>query len=557
MAETTKKYVSLENLQAYHELEATRVAAEDAKILAEAKGYSDSLNTAQTTALESAKTELEGEITAVETALGQESARAEAKEQELAEAIAAINDEETGILKVSKDYTDEKVTALADGAVKNNTAAIAILNSDENTEGSVKKAIADSKADLDADIAELDGRVEDLEETVAKLDGEDTVEGSVKAQIKAAKEALEQAHANDVDAINAKIGDVTTGKTVVTMIEDAVKAEEDARKKAVAGVQDALDTLTQTHTDDKAELAQAIADEASTARAAEQANAEAIAALGNKVGEVEEGKTVVEMISDAVSAIDAHKEAVDEKVATLIGDDTGKSVRKIANEELAAQLLSGNADADFKTLQELALWLENHPESVAEINANIANLQELVGTIPTDATAKDIVGYIAEAVEAEKVRAESEELKLSNRIKSLEDAVGTEEDGSVSEQITAKINELDADVTSAAVEAGKGIQVQVVETDGKITAVNVTGNYDNAYDALGAAAQALTDAKAYVDEKDEAMDSRVETIETAIDKGGSVTTAIANAQSTADSALEKVNAFEPLTTEDIENLFKA
>ena len=53
------------------------------------------------------------------------------------------------------------------------------------------------------------------------------------------------------------------------------------------------------------------------------------------------------------------------------------------------------------------------------------------------------------------------------------------------------IAELDAEKSSAAVEAGKGIQVTVKEVDGKIDAVTVTGNYDNAYDAKGAAAAVL------------------------------------------------------------------
>ena len=35
--------------------------------------------------------------------------------------------------------------------------------------------------------------------------------------------------------------------------------------------------------------------------------------------------------------------------------------------------------------------------------------------------------------------------------------------------------------------AGKGVKVTVVETDGKLTSVSVEGNYDNAYDAKGAA----------------------------------------------------------------------
>ena len=61
------------------------------------------------------------------------------------------------------------------------------------------------------------------------------------------------------------------------------------------------------------------------------------------------------------------------------------------------------------------------------------------------------------------------------------------------------IQGLDADVSSAAVEAGKGIKVQVVETDGKVTSVAVSGDYSNTYDALGAATTAETNAKTYTD----------------------------------------------------------
>jgi len=71
-------------------------------------------------------------------------------------------------------------------------------------------------------------------------------------------------------------------------------------------------------------------------------------------------------------------------VDTLVGADTGKSVRTIANEELAAQLLGeNNAEDNFKTLQELAAWLEDHPEDVAEINRR---LQELEGAVDTETT---------------------------------------------------------------------------------------------------------------------------------------------------------------------------
>lgn len=113
-----------------------------------------------------------------------------------------------------------------------------------------------------------------------------------------------------------------------------------------------------------------------------------------------------------------------------------------------------------------------------------------------------------------KKRVDDKDTAMNARVEALETAVG--KGGSVDSQIDTKINELDADITSAApAETGKGIQVQVVETDGKVSAVNVSGNFDNSYDAKGAAAAAQaaaatdaqtkasaaeTNAKAYTDE---------------------------------------------------------
>ena len=58
-------------------------------------------------------------------------------------------------------------------------------------------------------------------------------------------------------------------------------------------------------------------------------------------------------------------------VSTLIGSDTGKSVREIANEELAAQLIPQDAKESLNTLQEIAAWIQDHPDEAAAINAKL------------------------------------------------------------------------------------------------------------------------------------------------------------------------------------------
>ena len=225
--------------------------------------------------------------------------------------IDAINNADTGILKTAKDYADSKVKDLADGAVATNTAAIATLNGDEATAGSVKKAVKDAS-----------------------------------------------------DTINAKIGTVAEGKTVVQMIEDAKTAS--------------------TYDDTE----------------------------------------IRGLIQDNADAIEAHKTAIDNKVTTLVGTDTDKSVRTIANEELAAQLIPENAKESLDTLTEIAAWIQSHPDDASAMNAAITALQTLVGTIPEDATATDIVNYIKELVEAEKTRATGIESGLDTRLSAVETKVG-------------------------------------------------------------------------------------------------------------------------------------
>lgn len=63
--------------------------------------------------------------------------------------------------------------------------------------------------------------------------------------------------------------------------------------------------------------------------------------------------------------------ALDGKVTTLIGSDTDKSVRTIANEELATQLIPETAKESLDTLQEIAAWIQSHPDEAAAINAKL------------------------------------------------------------------------------------------------------------------------------------------------------------------------------------------
>lgn len=97
------------------------------------------------------------------------------------------------------------------------------------------------------------------------------------------------------------------------------------------------------------------------------------------------------------AAKQADLEAVSGKVTTLIGEDTGKSARAIAAEELAKQLIPETAAESLNELQEIAAWIQAHPGDASAMNASITALQNKLAGIPEDKTVK---AYVDEAITA-------------------------------------------------------------------------------------------------------------------------------------------------------------
>lgn len=85
-------------------------------------------------------------------------------------------------------------------------------------------------------------------------------------------------------------------------------------------------------------------------------------------------------LDSALTAVLAAK-AAKADVDTLIGSDTGKSVRTIATEELAAQLIPESAQESLDTLAEIAAWIQEHPDDAATMNAAITKLNGIVAGI--------------------------------------------------------------------------------------------------------------------------------------------------------------------------------
>ena len=68
-------------------------------------------------------------------------------------------------------------------------------------------------------------------------------------------------------------------------------------------------------------------------------------------------------------------------VATLVGTDASQSVRQIATGVLTEALIPEGAKESLDTLQEIAAWIQQHPDDATAMNGKITVLQEKVGTL--------------------------------------------------------------------------------------------------------------------------------------------------------------------------------
>ena len=151
----------------------------------------------------------------------------------------------------------------------------------------------------------------------------------------------------------------------------------------------------------------------------------AISALDEKLSkEIDDHIALYEALVQLVESHGTRLTTAEGQISTLIGEDANKSVRTIANEEIAAQLIEEGAQEALDTLQEIAAWIQDHPGDAAAMNKAIEDLETLVGALPEGITATNVTGYIAEvkaaveqSISTEKARAEAAEKDLDDAIK--------------------------------------------------------------------------------------------------------------------------------------------
>ena len=251
------------------------------------------------------------------------------------------------------------------------------------------------------------------------------------------------------------------------------------------------------------------------------------ASLGELKKRVDTAEGDIKTAKGDITALQGRADAVEGKVTTLVGEDAGKSARTIANEELTKQLVPEGAKESLDTLQEIAAWIQKHPDDASAMNAAISALKTKVGDIPEGATATTVVAYIKELVDAEKVRATGAEGGLDTRVKAVEAKLGDGE-GSVAKQIEDAVKvETDARVAADSALDGK-------ITTAKAAADKAQGDVNALKDVVASKA-AAADVTALTT-RVTAAEKDIDDLQAAIAPDGKITVAIADAKKAGTDA---------------------
>lgn len=343
-------------------------------------------------------------------------------------------------------------------------------------------------ADVDEKITEAIGDLGDKEEGVPYADVKEYVDEKIADVVAGSIEGLGALASKD------KVAEADLDTTLATKING----------KANVGTADDtsdMDTLkgAKKYADEKAAAVQTEVD-----------------ALEAKVGTVEEGKTVVQMIEEAQEAatyddteIKAKVQANTNAIGVLNGEATVEgSVKKTVADEIAKVI--ADAPESFDTLKEISDWISSHSDDAAAMNSAITALQGILDGIgDTESGEKaTVVAYVTDAIAALNIgdyATAAQLTALAGRVTTLEGASHTHANKELLDTYTqTEANLADAvakkHVHTNATELNKiadgdKAKWDAMEQNAKDYADGLASNYD----AAGSAAGALADAKEYTD----------------------------------------------------------
>ena len=206
------------------------------------------------------------------------------------------------------------------------------------------------------------------------------------------KTIASQVYVNDTTTLEAHLATLAANADVQAL-QQTVNALGALSKKDKVSIDD-LETALAALINGKAE-ASALTEEINRAKAAEKAASDAAAAAKTAADNAQAAAEAAQADADA---LEGRMDTAEGKLTTLIGSDADKSVRTIANEELAAQLIGENAKESLDTLAEIAAWIQSHPDDASAMNEAIVALQNKV-----DTGDKTVSAYVTDAIAALKI----------------------------------------------------------------------------------------------------------------------------------------------------------
>jgi hypothetical protein len=311
----------------------------------------------------------------LDSATGGSSESAASVKQQL-DTYKAANDPKVNVLLA------EVYGALAEGETEYNYAADSRIDALEKADAAQDALIASNttlaqKGVDDAAAAALavtnltNGQVAQNKNDIAAV--KDIVNGETNENSHAKRiaklEAHDLAHGEEYTALNTKVGENTTA---IAKKADAAnvytKSEADALINAKANT---ADVYTKDEVDTKVQAAIDAIPEVDFKPYAKVTDVEAIYKAGE--GETPASGILAVEIERAKAAEKANADAI----AALIGDDADKTIRAIAAEETAA--IVAGADAKYDTLKEIADFIMSDETGAAKMATDIAALQIAVG----------------------------------------------------------------------------------------------------------------------------------------------------------------------------------
>lgn len=257
------------------------------------------------------------------------------------------------------------------------------------------------------------------------------------------KTSVDSVYMGDGSTLVAKLNTLAAASDVQAL-QATVNALGALSKKDKVSYAD-LETALAALIDGKAE-ASALTEEINRAKAAEEA-AKAAADAAKAAADAAQG--AADAAQGDVDALEGRMDTVEGQIVVMVGEDAGKSIRTIANEELAAQLIGEGAKESLDTLGEIAAWIQSHPDDASAMNEAIVALQNQLKDIPAgEGTVKKYIDDAIAALNVGQYALAADLTALAGRVTTAEGKITAAE---------GKITELENAVNGLGDMAGKDV----------------------------------------------------------------------------------------------------